>query len=167
MAETTRNSKHRETPKEELAGYLKKGMTHRQISEHTNIPVNTISNRIYRCGLNKKSYQPKPMCEATLKATSAELKDNYTELFIAIYLQAVRDDCLEVRKSVEGRLHAKGYKLTKIAEYIKANSDYIDSEVKKAVCRESAEYGGDTRQRQKESINRVVNHLVNKFEAAR
>jgi hypothetical protein len=142
-------------------------MSYKEISAKTKIPYPTISNRIYRCGLNKKSYQPKPMCEATLKASSAELKDNYTALFIAIYFQAVRDDCLEVRKAVERRLHAKGYKLTKIAEYIKANSDYIDSEVKKAVCRESAEYGGDTRKLQKESINRVVNHLVNKFEAAR
>lgn len=90
--------------------------------------------------------------------------DSYKALYAAIYKQAVRDDCAEVKRQLRDRLAVQGISKRKVHEYIKTNNDLIKKKVAKGVLKEAEHFGTlETWKINKENIYKLVNDLVDSF----
>ena len=91
--------------------------------------------------------------------------DNYTDLLAAVYRQAVKDDCANVKAKAHTRLNKLGIRKQEASAYIDKNSDYIKSTVRKNVYQEYQNWGDGqlTKRMQCQYIAELVDDLVDNY----
>lgn len=101
----------------------------------------------------------------TRKEYEANREVGYAGLFAEIYKLAVKDDCATVSGHVRARLKNKyGINDKMASDYIKANNEFIKQTVRKNIVEEAYAWGsGETKRMQAESIDGIVDYLVDNF----
>ena len=91
------------------------------------------------------------------------MEDGYEKLFAAIYKLAVHDDYVSVCGRIQNALIRKGIPKSYAIDYINENRAHIKDRIQRNVYMEYQQWGGETRAIQVNSINALIEEVVNSY----